>query len=142
MKTIASFFLWVANLFEALGVCATVGFLAGSSAGFILMMYQISAGVTPVFTLIEVFQVSLLLWVGISLCLLFFLYVICRYTLGSIFPPTLFNTFVTCLLTTWFVNQFHLWHWAFFAGAVVGILIGKLLCISCNLLNKKIYGMH
>lgn len=141
MNLLANLINRLAALFKRLGVCATVGFIAGILTGFALVFYNLNGGST-VLTAAEVWKVTLLLWAAISVFLLLYLYILCRYTLASIFFPTLFNSLITCFLTIWFTNQYGLWTTAIFIGIVIGLLIGKLLCILCKLLNRKIYGLH
>lgn len=142
MKSIAAFFAWFGKVFSLLGLCATVGFIAGGLAGGTLMLYAVNAGATPMLTGTEVWQVSLLLWAFTSLVLLFYLYVFCRYTFGSILLPVLFNCVLTCFLTTWVVNHFGTWGWAFFVGAAIGLLVGRLLCMCCYHFTAKPYGLY
>lgn len=142
MKTLVGFFKWVSKLFPLLGLCATVGFIAGALAGGALLLFASIHPTVPTLSTSEVWQVALLLWAYTTLALLFFLYVFCRFTLASILLPTIVNCFLTCLLTVWLVDKFALWQWAFFIGAVVGILIGRLLCMCCHYFTVKPNGLY
>jgi len=141
-KSIFAFFNWFGNVFSLLGVCATVGFIAGGIAGGVLMLYAVNVSAVPLLTGTEVWQVGLILWAFTTLILLFYLYVFCRYTFSSILLPVLFNCFVTCVLTVWLVNHFALWNWAFFVGAAVGLLVGRLLCMCCYYFTLTPYVLH
>ncbi len=142
MKTLAAFLKWVGKLFPLLGLCATVGFIAGALAGIVLLIFGSIHPSTPVLTTAERWQTGLLLGAYTSLALIFYLYVFCRFTLASILLPTLVNCFLTCVATVWLVSEFDLWKWAFFVGAVVGMLIGRLLCMCCHYFTVKPNGLY
>jgi hypothetical protein len=132
MKPIIQFVSSFKKIFDLLGICATVGFIAGALSGLALTIFAMDLSPAPVLTATEVWQVGLLLAAFIAVFLLIFLTVICRYTFGSIFVAVILNCLLTCVLTVWLVNLTALWGWAFFVGAIVGLLIGRLLCIICQ----------
>jgi len=132
MKPVVQFIASIGKLFELLGICATVGFIAGAMTGILLTLYAMDISPAPVLTATEIWQVGLLVAAVIAIFLLIYLWVLCRYTFASIFMPVLLNCLLTCLITVWLVNLTGLWGWAFFVGAIVGILVGSLLCLFCR----------
>jgi hypothetical protein len=134
----------ISKVFDALGICATVGFIAGGLSGLVLMIYAMDLTSAPTLTAKEIWQVGLVLAAAAAGLLLFYLYALCRYTFISVFVPVVLNCLLTCLLTVWLVDVTGLWGWAFFVGAIVGLLVGRLLCIFCQFAAYRAdaYGMH
>lgn len=142
MNQIYLFIQWFSNIFKKLGICATVGFIAGIITGMALLLDYSVTGAVITLTYNETWQVALLLAAFCFLVLLFVLFVLCRYTVSSVFLPTLINCLLTCFFTVYLVNKFAAWEWAVFIGMVVGLIIGYLLCILCRYLGGRYYGMH
>ena len=144
MKSIAKLMSAIGKIFDALGVCATIGFITGGLSGLVLTIYSMDLTPAPVLTVKEILQVGLLLAAATAGLLLFYLYVLCRYTFISVFMPVVLNCLLTCLITVWLVDVTRLWGWAFFVGVVVGLLVGRLLCIICRFAAYRTdaYGMH
>jgi len=144
MKAIAKLAAAIGRLFEALGICATVGFIAGVLAGIVLMLFAVDHTPPPVLSGQDVVKIGLILAVATAGLLLFYLCVLCRYTFVSVFVPVLVNCLLTCLLTVWLVNATGLWNWAVFIGAIVGLLVGRLFCLVCRFTAARAdaYGMY
>jgi hypothetical protein len=144
MNWIVKFISAISKVFDALGICATVGFIAGGLSGLVLTIYAMDLTSAPTLTAREIWQVGLVLAAATAGLLLFYLYVLCRYTLSSVFMPVVLNCLLTCLLTVWLVDVTGLWDWAFFVGTVVGLLVGRLLCIFCQFAAYRadVHGMY
>ena len=144
MKAIAKLAAAIGRLFEALGICATIGFIAGALAGMALTLLALDLTPPPVLSAQEVVKIGLILAVATAGLLLFYLCVLCRYTFISVFVPVVVNCLLTCLLTVWLVNVTGLWDWAVFVGAIVGLLVGRLLCVVCRFTAARAdpYGVY
>jgi hypothetical protein len=144
MSGIIKFISAFSKVFDELGICATVGFIAGGLAGLVLTFYAMDLTSAPMLTAKEIWQVGLILAAATAGFLLFYLYVLCRYTFISVFAPVVLNCLLTCVLTVWLVDVTGLWDWAFFVGAIVGLLVGRLLCIFCQFAAYRTdaHGMH
>lgn len=125
------------KVFNKLGICSTVGFMAGAITGFILLCYSINNPVIPVWTMQQFMRIAVTIWLFVFLMILFILVVFCRFTIGSVFFQTLVNTLVCSFITSYLVVKINGWVLAFFIGAIVGLLIGKLFCLICQNLKRK-----
>ncbi|HTD97997.1 MAG TPA: hypothetical protein VK668_01870 [Mucilaginibacter sp.] len=123
--------------FNKLGICSTVGFIAGAITGFVLLCYSVNNPVIPVWTSQELLKIAAMIWLLVFLIILFMLVVFCRFTFASVFFQTLVNTLVCSFITTYLVVKVNGWVVAFFIGAIVGLLIGKLFCLICQNLKRK-----
>lgn len=137
MKYIAKFFTLLAPLLQKLGTCAIAGFIAGSFAGFILWVYYTFNGPLTNLSSLQIVQLSLLLTLIAWLVILFGFIILARVSFLSVWYQTLFNAFLTCLLTLIIVYKLNLWVIAYLVGMIIGILVGLLLCYINGLLKKN-----
>jgi hypothetical protein len=144
MKAIAKLAAAIGRLFEALGICATIGFIAGALAGMALTLFAMDLVPPPVLGTQDVVQAGLVLGMASAGLLVFYLCVLCRYTFISVFVPVVVNCLLTCILTVWLVNVTGLWGFAVFIGMIVGLLVGRLMCIACRFsaYRADAYGLH
>lgn len=136
MNILLSIFKPLEKALKKLGICATVGFLAGAITGIILFCYSISNPVIPLITTMEFIWIASMIWLFVFLVILFMLVVFCRFTLGSIFFQVLVNTVLSSFFTTFLVFKLNAWVVAFFIGAIIGLLFGKLFCFICQHLKR------
>lgn len=136
MNLISKLFGPLERTLNKLGVCSTVGLMAGGITGFILFCHYLNYPAT-VFTAPELLRIAAMLWLFCFLIILFILIIFCRFTFGSVFIQTLINTLFSSFATTYFVHLTDLWLWAFFIGILIGLIIGRLLCFICNTLKRK-----
>lgn len=136
MNLISKMFGPLERALNKLGICSTVGLMAGGITGFFLFCHYLNYPV-PVFTDSELLKVAAMLWLFCFLVILFILFVFCRFKLGSVFIQTLINTLLSSFATTYIVNLTGAWLWAFFIGILIGLIIGRLLCFICNNLKSK-----
>lgn len=131
-------------VFKKLGICATLGFIAGVIAGvFLLLFFLVSGGTDPMLTQDQTLKVVLLLTLFDVIALLFFLMSLCRYTFAAAFLPTIITSLLVCLVTVLLVSKFNLWLWSLIVGMLVGLIIGRLLCLLfCRFPGEKQYGLR
>lgn len=115
------------RLLEPLGLCGKTGVLAGLLAGFILMLDSFGHGERNV-DLGEGVVVFGLLASFAYVVLLFLLTVLERFTFASVALPALINVLLVVGVTVAIVFGFDIRDWAMLVGAVVGALVGSLLC--------------
>ena len=130
--------------FKKLGICATLGFIAGVIAGFFLLLFfLVSGGTDPMLTQDQILKVVLLLTIFDVIALLFFLVGLSRYTFAAAFLPTLITSLLVCLVTVLLVSKFNLWLLSLIVGMLVGLIIGRLLCLLfCRFPGEKQYGLR
>jgi hypothetical protein len=136
MNTLVRAFLWLTALTRRLSICALTGFLAGGVAGLMLLLLFINQNQALHFTTSEVWLVALELTLFCWLMILLLFCLFQRYTFSSVAAPAFINCFLTCLLTTFLVNQFDWFIVAWLVGMVAGILVGTLLCYINSLLKR------
>ena len=137
MKLLAALFRPFEKVLNKLGICTTVGFIAGAITGFLLFCYWMNDPATPVVTTGEFWKIAGMLWLFSFLTILFILVVFCRYTIASVFFQTLLNTLLSSVLTTFVVIKLDLMKWAFWVGIFIGLVIGRLLCLICQKLKRN-----
>jgi hypothetical protein len=130
--------------FRQLGICATVGLIAGNIAGFFLLLLFLEQGNDAlILTSNQALQVALILTLFDVIALLFFLVALCRYKFLSVVLPTFINCLLTCLITTFLVSSFSLWLWSIVVGMLVGLAVGRLFCIfSCKFQGDRTHVLH
>jgi hypothetical protein len=137
MKTIAAIIRPLEKALNNLGICTTVGFMAGVITGFLLFCYWLTNPTPAPLTPEEFWIGAGMLWLFCFITILFILVVFCRFTLASVFFQTLLNTLLSSILTTYVVTKWGLWEWAFLVGLVIGLVVGRLLCFICQTLKRK-----
>src|SRR5687768_13685379 len=118
-KILIKFFTILSPLLQRLGACASAGFAAGAIAGFILWVYAFINGVPTLLTTPEIIKISFLLTIAGWLTILFAFVVLARIPFLDIWYSTLFNAFLTSLLTLWVVYKLNLWTIAFLIGIII-----------------------
>lgn len=137
MAILVSLFRPLERALNKLGICSSVGFMAGGITGFVLFCFYLNNSTIPIITIQDLLRISAMLWIFVFLVILFILVVFCRFTIGSVFFQTLVNTLFSSFLTTFLVNAVKGWQWAFFIGALLGLLIGRLFCWICQNIKRK-----
>lgn len=144
MNGVFRFLTVFSEQFKQVGLCATVGLIAGFFAGFFLLLLFLGQGaIALTLTLNQVWQVAFMLALFDVVVLLFFLVALSRYKFSSVLFPTTINCLLTCAITTVLVNSLNLWLWAIVVGMLVGLMIGRLLCLlSCRYQGEVTHGLH
>lgn len=115
------------RLLQPLGLCGKTGVVAGLLAGFVLMLdafvhpertVDLADGVT-VFGLLAAF---------VYVVVIFLLSVLERFTFGSVALPALVNVLLVVGATVAIVFGLDIRDWAMVVGALLGALIGVILC--------------
>ena len=136
MKTLVSIFTSFSGLAQRLGVCGIVGVIAGSLAGTLLAIADLTQGGLTL-TEQEAFYVALILTAFTWIAVLFILFFLVRLTFGSIALPTLLNCLITCFLLVFICLLLDAFTFAWLIGIVIGAIVGSLLCFVNSFLSKS-----
>lgn len=138
MNALLKFLTVLDSQLKRLGICATTGFIGGAIAGFfLLLLFLANGGTDPALTVGLFWRIVLVLTLFDFAALLFLLVGLCHYSLASVWLPILINALLTCFTTTLLVSVFKWWLGSIIVGMLVGLAIGRLLCIlSCRFMKR------
>jgi hypothetical protein len=124
--------------FANLPFCSLAGVIVGSFSGFVVAVFELE---NPAMVLAsqQLVAIGLLLGVTGFLLVLYFLGLLMRYGVATIFWPALANALITALLTVFFTNWLHKPALEGLVGLLIGILVGALLCWLCHARERSTY---
>lgn len=126
----------VARVLEPLGLCGRTGVLGGLLAGLVLMLYAFAHEDADAVNLDEGIVVFALLAAFVYLAVVFILTAFERLTFASVALPALVNVLLVVGVTVALSLGLEIPEWSMVVGALVGALIGFLLCR----LNRALMG--
>jgi hypothetical protein len=119
---------WLARWLGRLGECGVAGVIGGAVVGMLLTLLYWMHGGALTLTTTELWYVALVLAAFGWIVLIFVLVALVRSTFTSVAIPSLVNTLLVAVLTTFVSHRAGALEWAWLIGMLVGALVGYLLC--------------
>jgi hypothetical protein len=140
-RPFAAFARWLSERLRPLGACGQAGVIVGMLVGGLLAIHDlIEGGVEITQSDLIAYWLLLAAFTWVVLLAIFTLFV--RWSLGSVIVPTLVNALLVTGLTLLVVVAGGLYPIAFFVGALIGPLVGALLCQLGRWLKGSNHGLY
>lgn len=117
------------------GLCGNAGILSGIISGFILMLASLENNTS--ISDKELFYIGFILTIFCYSIVLIVFSGLGSYTIKSIALPSFINSVLVVFTTVYITNYFDCFCYAWLLGAIIGLLIGLILC-RINSFNKNI----
>jgi len=131
MKSLMKLFVFLGKLtFAKLPFCSMPGAAVGAFVGFVFGIVMIQDPKLT-FTKTQLIVIGAVIGFVGFLCVLVLLGLWLHYGISSIAVPAFINAILTGILTVIADNAIHNPALSSWIGAIIGILVGALLCVSC-----------